>query len=148
MGGNCGSSLAPGTQCTLILEGANDHKTTGTVTITTNASSKPETFQITKSLNGDGNVGPLVSAFPISLQFSSQLIGSTSPVQKITLQNAGTGSAQIAGITLGQPFNQTNNCPSVLNPSSSCTISVTYTAATTNDYSTLSIGLIKNFRSM
>lgn len=141
MGGNCGSSLAPGTQCTLILEGADDHRTSGTVTIATNASSKPEIFQISKSPNGDGNVGPLVSAFPTSLQFPSQFIGSTSPPQEITLQNAGTEAAQVTGITVGQPFNQTNNCPAVLNPSTSCTISVTYNAATANDYNTLSIGL-------
>jgi hypothetical protein len=141
MGGTCGSSLAPGTQCTLILEGADDHRTSGTVTITTNASSKPETFKISKSANGDGNVGPLVSALPTSLQFPSQLIGSTSPPQKIILQNAGTETAQVTGITVGQPFNQTNNCPAVLNPSTSCTISVTYTAATANDYNALSIGL-------
>jgi hypothetical protein len=141
MGGNCGSTLAPGTQCTLILEGADDQRTSGTVTITTNASTKAETFKISKSPKGDGNVGPLVSAFPTSLQFPAQFIGSTSRAQKIILQNAGTGAAQITGITLGQPFNQTNNCPAVLNPSSSCTISVTYTAATSNDYNALSIGL-------
>ena len=141
MGGNCGSSLAPGTQCTLILEGADDHKKSGTVTITTNASSKPESFQISKSPNGDGNVGPLVSAFPTSLQFSSQFIGSTSPAQIVTLRNAGTEAAQITGITLGQPFSQTNDCPALLNPSASCSITVTYTAVTSNDYNTLSIGL-------
>jgi Beta-propeller repeat/Abnormal spindle-like microcephaly-assoc'd, ASPM-SPD-2-Hydin len=141
MGGNCGTSLAPATQCTLILEGADDHKTSGTVTITTNANSKPETFKISKSANGDGNVGPLVTAFPTTLQFPTQFIGSTSPAQNITLQNTGTGIAQITGITLGQPFNQTNNCPAALNPSSSCTISVTYTAATSNDYNAVSISL-------
>jgi hypothetical protein len=141
MGGNCGSSLAPGTGCTLILEGADDHKSTGSVTITTNASSKPQTIKLSKSPNGDASVGPLVSAFPISLQFPYQYIGTTSAPQTITLQNAGTQGATITGITLGQPFNQTNNCPAVLNPLSSCTISVTYTAATSDDYNAVSIGI-------
>lgn len=141
MGGNCGSSLAPGTQCTLILEGADDHKTRGTVTITTNASSKPETFQISKPANGDGNVGPLVSALPTSLQFPSQFIGSTSLPQTITLQNAGTEATEFTGITAGPAFSQTNNCPATLNPSTSCTIWVTYTAATALDYGPLYIQL-------
>ena len=141
MGGNCGSSLPPGTGCTLILEGAADHKYTGTVTITTNASTKPETFTLSKSPNGDASVGPVVSAFPTTLWFESQYIGTTSPSQTITLQNAGTQAATITGITLGQPFNQTNNCPTVLNPSASCTISVTYTAASYQDYNGVSIGL-------
>lgn len=141
MGGNCGSSLAPGTGCTLILEGAADHRSTGTVTITTNATTKPETFTLSKSPTGDASVGPLVSAFPTSLWFDSQYIGTTGPSQTLTLQNAGTQAATITGITVGQPFNQTNNCPTVLNPSSSCTISVTYTAATYYDYNSISIGI-------
>ena len=142
MAGNCGSSLAPGAGCTLILEGADDHRTSGTVTITTNASSKPETLTLSKSPNGDGSVGALVSAFPTYLQFQPQLIGTTSRSQKITLQNAGTQAATITGITLGQPsaFNQTNNCPATLNPSAACTISVTYTAATPADYNAITIG--------
>jgi hypothetical protein len=140
-GGNCGTSLAPGTGCTLILEGADDHRSTGTVTITTNASQKPETFGLSKSPNGDPNVGPLISASPATLLFGSQYIGSTSPSQTITLQNAGTEAATISGFTLGQPFNQTNDCPTTLNPSSFCTISVSYTPATSNDFNTLSIGI-------
>ena len=140
MGGNCGSSLAPGTGCTLILQGADDHKSTGKVTITTNAG-PPQTFALSKSPTGDPNVGPLVSAFPTQLQFPSQYIGTTSPPQVITLQNAGTEAATITGISLGEPFSQTNNCPPVLNPSSSCTMSVTYTAATSSDYNSVSIGL-------
>ena len=141
MGGNCGSSLAPGTGCTLILEGADDNKPSGTVTITSNASSKPETLVLSKSPKGDANVGPLVSGFPTSLWFNSQYIGATSPSQTITVQNAGTQAAAITGITLEQPFKQTNNCPALLNPSTSCTISVTYTAATYYDYNSVSIGL-------
>jgi hypothetical protein len=142
MAGNCGSSLAPGAGCTLILEGADDHRTSGTVTITTNASSKPETLTLSKSPTGDGSVGALVSAFPTYLQFQPQLIGTTSRSQKITLQNAGTQATTITGIALGQPsaFNQTNNCPTTLTPSTACTISVTYTATTPADYNTITIG--------
>jgi hypothetical protein len=53
MGGNCGTNFAPGTGCTLILEGADDKKTTGTVAIASNAYSKPQTFVISKSPTGD-----------------------------------------------------------------------------------------------
>jgi hypothetical protein len=141
MGGNCGSSLAPGTGCTLILEGADDHKSTGTLTLTTNANTKPETYTLSKAPSGDADVGALLSSFPTSLFFGPQYIGTTSSSQTVTLQNGGTQAATITGITLGQPFDQTNNCPAVLNPSTSCTITVTYTASTSNDYNTISIGL-------
>jgi hypothetical protein len=140
MEGNCGSSLAPGTGCTLILKGAADHKSTGTVTISTNASDTPVTLKLSKSPKGDFVEGPLLSAFPTLLEFEPQYIGSSSPSQTITLQNAGNQAATITGITVGQPFNQSNDCPAILNPSTTCTISVTYTAATINyDYSTISI---------
>lgn len=141
MGGNCGSTLAAGAGCTLILEGAKDGKTTGTVTLSTSAHGSPQSFVIAKSASGDADVGPLVTGFPTLLWFGPEYIGSTSAAQTVTLQNTGTKAASITGIDIGQPFSQTNDCPAVLNPSTSCTISVTYQAATTYDYNSLSISL-------
>jgi hypothetical protein len=145
LGGNCGGTLAPGTGCTLILVGAKDGRTKGTVTLSTSAHGAPQTFVIAKSPTGDADVGPLVSAFPTTLWFGPQYIGTTSTAQTVTLQNAGTKSASITGIDIGQPFSQTNDCPPLLGPSASCTISVTYQAATTYDYSSLSIALGQYF---
>jgi hypothetical protein len=139
-GGTCGSSLAPGTGCTLILEGAADHKTTGTVTIVSNAYSKPQKFVIQKSPTGD-QVGSILSIFPLSLQFPAQLIGTTSATQQIVLTNSGLLPATINSIEPIQPlaFSETNNCPGSLDPGSSCTISVTYTAATAQDSGQIAI---------
>ncbi len=139
-GGTCGSSLAPGTGCTLILEGAADNKTSGTVTITSNAYIKPQQFAISKSRTGD-NVGSIVTIFPIYVQFPSQLIGTTSAAQQIVIENSGLLPAAINSIQMIQPsvFNETNNCPAMLNAASSCTISVTYTATTAQDSAQLAI---------
>jgi hypothetical protein len=139
-GGNCGTSLAPGTGCTLILEGAADKKTSGTVTITSNAYSKPQRFVISKSPYGD-NVGSIVTVFPIYLQFPSQLIGTTSPAQQIVIENSGLLPAAIDSILMIQPsaFNETNNCPPMLNAASSCAISVTYTPVSAQDSAQLAI---------
>jgi len=63
---------------------------------------------------------------PTTLTFS-QNIGSPSAPQTITVTNF--GGSNINGLTVSAtgPFSETNNCPSVLNPAVSCTISVTFT---------------------
>lgn len=139
-GGTCGSTLAPGTGCTLILEGAADNKNTGTVTITSNAYSQPQEFTIYKSPTGD-SVGSIFSIFPTYVQFPTQLIGTKSAVKRVVIQNFGLQAAAINSITMIQPsvFTQTNNCPALLNPASSCTISITYHAATVQDSAQLAI---------
>jgi hypothetical protein len=139
-GGDCGSSLAPGTGCTLILEGADDRKTTGTVTITSNAFSKPQEFVISKSPYGDG-VGAILTIFPLYMQFPPQLIGTTSAALQIVIENSGLQPAAINSIQMIQPsaFNETNNCPAMLNPFTSCTISLTYTSASAQDSAQLAI---------
>ena len=141
-GGTCGSSLtlAPGTGCTLILEGAADKKTSGSVTITSNAYAKPQQLVISKSPTGD-SVGSILTIFPTYMQFPSQLIGTTSAAQRIVIENSGLLPAAINGIQMIQPsaFTETNDCPAMLNAASSCTISVRYTAATVQDSAQLAI---------
>jgi hypothetical protein len=140
LGGTCGSSLAPGTGCTLILDGAADQKTRGTVTIASDAYSKPQTFVIEKSPNGD-NVGSILSVVPLYPQFPLQLIGTTSSPQDIVISNSGLQPATIS-IQLPKPsaFAEKNNCPATLDTGNSCTISVTYTAETESDSAQLTIG--------
>jgi hypothetical protein len=140
MGGNCGTSLPPGTGCTLILEGAADNKTSGTVVITSNAYPKPQKFVISKSPSGD-SVGSILSIYPISVQFPSQLIGTTSAAQEIVIQNQGLQSAAIDSIRMIKPaaFVETNNCPALLLPFASCSITLKYKAATGQDSAQLAI---------
>ena len=139
MGGNCGSSIAPGGACNLILLGANDKKTQGSVTITSNAYAKPQTFQIRKSPTGD-SLGYSLAISPIYMEFPPQLIGTSSAAQQIVIQNQGLPAA-INSISINQPaaFTETNNCPALLDTGASCTISVTYTAATAQDFAGLAI---------
>jgi hypothetical protein len=139
-GGNCGATLAPGSGCTLVLLGAADHKTSGTVTISSNAALKPQTFTIKKSGNGD-SVGAIVNINPIGIQFPAQLIGTTSSSQQIVIENQGMQAAAINSIAMIEPsaFTETNNCPALLNPFTSCQITVTYTAATAGDSAQIAI---------
>jgi hypothetical protein len=141
-GGTCGTSVAPGSGCTLILEGKDDNKKSGTVTITSNAAKKPERFVIAKNPKGD-NVGAVISVYPPSLQFDRQLIGTTSSAQTVVIANSGLQSASITDIEIDPAgtFSQTNNCPAQIDPGTSCTISITYTAVNQLDSAALSVGV-------
>ena len=139
MQGNCGSNIAPGGACNLILLGANDKKTQGSVTITSNAYAKPQTFQIRKSPTGD-SLGYSLVISPIDVEFPPQLIGTSSATEQIVIQNQGLLAA-VNNISINQPspFTETNNCPALLDTGASCTISVVYTAATAQDSAGLAI---------
>jgi hypothetical protein len=140
MGGDCGSSLAPGTGCDLILEGAADNKSSGTVTISTNAYAVPQKFVIWKAPKGD-SVGPLITISPTGVQFPAQLIGTTSAAQQVVIKNMGLQQAAINSISMILPsaFTETNNCPALLNPADSCTVSITYKAATVQDSAQIAV---------
>ena len=139
MGGNCGSTIAPGSSCNLILLGANDKKTTGSVTITSNAYATPQKIEIRKSPTGD-SLGYSLSILPTYVQFPPQLIGTSSATQQIVIQNPGLPAA-INSISIIQPaaFTETNNCPAMLDTEASCIISVTYSASTGQDSAQLAI---------
>ncbi|MDR3763337.1 MAG: choice-of-anchor D domain-containing protein [Acidobacteriota bacterium] len=67
-----------------------------------------------------------ISLSPSSLSFSAQNVNTTSTAKKVTLLNSSTKSLTISSITAPANFGQTNNCPSTLAASASCTISVTF----------------------
>jgi hypothetical protein len=122
---NCGSSVQAGGSCTISVTFAPKVAglRTGTVMITDNASSSPQSV----TLLGEATA---VSVSPTSLSFGSQKVGTTSQPQTVTVTNNGTASITISKITfrLGQPgnFKQTTTCGSSLGGGSSCTVSVTF----------------------
>ena len=70
--------------------------------------------------------GPAVRLSPASLTFPDQVVFTTSKAKTVTLTNTGLGVLNIKSITVTGPFAQTNNCGTTVNPSASCTISVTF----------------------
>src|SRR6266851_2976315 len=79
------------------------------------------------SLSGTGfTPAPAVSLSPASVNFSPQIVGTTSAPQPVTLANTGTASLSVSSISASQPFAQTNNCPAVLAAAANCTINVTF----------------------
>jgi hypothetical protein len=70
---------------------------------------------------------PAVSLSPTSLTFSTQLKGTTSPPQTVTLTNTGTGTLALTAVKTASPFSQTNTCSGSIAAGASCTISVSFT---------------------
>jgi hypothetical protein len=93
---------------------------------TVNASNSPQTV----NLSGTG-LGGTASLSASSLTFASQLVGTTSSAQQVTLQNTGNQALSITSISLtgadSGDFSLSQNCGSSLAANASCQISVTFT---------------------
>jgi hypothetical protein len=122
---NCDSaSLAVGASCSISV--AFDPTSTGTRTaqiqVTDSASNSPQTI----GLSGTASTLVLTPAAP--LDFGSQVIGTTSPAQTVTVTNQGTTSVTFTSITASGPFAEADDCTKVPIPAgTNCTINVTFT---------------------
>jgi hypothetical protein len=101
------------------------------------------THSITAIYSGDSNFmgstsrvlsqvvqGPTVKLSPPSLTFPMQVVFTTSAAQTVTLSNTGLGILVVKSIAVPGPFTQTHTCGTTVNPSASCTISVTFKPST------------------
>jgi hypothetical protein len=75
--------------------------------------------------------GTIVKVSPLSINFGSQAVGTTSPAVPVTLSNKrnvtlNISAIQVTGANAGD-FAQTNNCGNSLPAGESCKIKVTFT---------------------
>lgn len=75
-----------------------------------------------------------VSLSASTLNFSPQLLGTTSNTQTITVTNSGFSSLSITAITVNGAFRQTNNCPATFAPAWTCTINVSFAPTATGNF--------------
>ncbi len=125
---SCPTTLLAGANCSISVTFS--PTTSGTLsanlTITDNASGSPHTV----SLLGTG-VAAGVQFSPTALTFASQVVGTTSPAQVVTLTNTGSTALTITSITASTNFGQTNNCGSSVAAGAACSITMTFTPTTT-----------------
>jgi hypothetical protein len=67
-----------------------------------------------------------VNASPTALTFSSQVTGTTSAAQTVTVSNPTSAAASVSSIATSGAFAQTNTCGSSIGANGSCTVSVTF----------------------
>jgi len=125
----CGSHLPPGASCTISVTFAPTQTgpRTASLTITDNGAGSPQLV----SLSGTGvTSGPNATLSTTNLTFTTQLVGTTSPPQAVTLSNYGSVTLAINRIAITGTdrgdFAQTNTCGSSVAPGASCAISVTF----------------------
>jgi hypothetical protein len=126
----CGSSLAANSSCSISVtfKPTTQGAANGTLTVTDNSGYFSSTTQML-SMTGTG-IGPTAGVAPTGLTFTSQLVGTSSATQGVTLSNSGTAALTIASIaiggTSGGDFSQTNNCGTSVAAGASCAITVTF----------------------
>ncbi|HVI08183.1 MAG TPA: choice-of-anchor D domain-containing protein, partial [Candidatus Binatia bacterium] len=133
---NCTSQVNPGGQCSMLMTftPAITGGRTGEATISYTLGSA--TSQLEVALSGTG-LAPVISFTPSSVSFGSQIVGTTSATQVVTLRN--TGSSGLTGplgsggpvISINGDFSQTNNCSSGLSTGGSCTMTISFAPAAT-----------------
>jgi hypothetical protein len=75
---------------------------------------------------------PVATLTPTSLTFASQVVGTTSSAQSVTLKNTGTATLNITGVVFtGDFFSPSKTCGTTLAAGASCTISVAFTPKAT-----------------
>jgi hypothetical protein len=122
---NCGSVLSGNTSCTIAVT----FKPTG-------IDARLANLVITDSAVGGSGTAPLIgtgtvaSISPANLVFTPQTVGTTSPVQTITLTDASPAALTITGIAItgknAADFVQTNTCGTGIAGRTNCTVSVTF----------------------
>ena len=97
----------------------------GTLTIHSDAPGSPHQMKLSGK-------GVTLRLSPSDLSFwEKQGLGSSSSPQAITLQNLGPSTVTLSSIQPTGDFSRTHDCPTSLVPSTSCTISVTFTPTAT-----------------
>jgi hypothetical protein len=122
----CSSPVAAGASCTVnvTFTPTGTGTRTGTIVMSDNAPSKSQTVQVT-------GTGSTVGVAPVSLTFPTQVVGTSSSAQIVTLSNQGSNALAIASITVTGDFGESNTCGSSLAAGASCPISIVFTPTTT-----------------
>lgn len=134
----CPTNLAPNASCviTVTFTPGKSGSRNATLTVYDNAS----TGSSTAAMTGSGSA-PTAKLSPATDSFGNQKTGTTSNAKISTLTNTSTNGAilNVTSITMSgtdtTEFAQTNTCPATLAPNATCTISVTFTPASTGSES-------------
>ncbi len=98
-----------------------------------------ENFPATSAWSNVATAGPApianLTPKPLGLGFANIVVGTTSPLQTVTLTNTGASTLTISGITLGgtdaNQFTMTTTCGASLAVNAACAIRVTFKPTTT-----------------
>ena len=121
---NCGTTLAAGANCSISVT----FTPAASGSLTANVGLPGNSYGVGSAHRNRCRAG--ISLSQTSINFGSQVMGSTSPVQSFSLTNTGTADLSLSGIAVtganSADFAQTNACGSTVAAGASCTINVTF----------------------
>jgi hypothetical protein len=119
------NGLSPGESCVISVRFSPTAGglRSGQLTIVSNSGSTN-----TVNLSGNGTGALTLSTVPVI--FSDQRIGTTSADTNLNLSNTGSVGMTVSGIVMFGDFSSSNDCPAMLGPGSSCTISIRFSPTT------------------
>jgi hypothetical protein len=129
-GTTCGSSVAPGGNCTLsaVFKPTAPGSKSGLLAVSDSASTKPQIIELQ-------GVGTVVSLSPAQLSFPPQKVGTKSTPKTVMVTNTSSTAITFSGAKITgtnfKDFSETNTCGSQIGPGASCTVSVTFTPSQT-----------------
>ena len=126
---NCGWGQNAGGQCTFRVTFTPTAAGSQSATLIIGDTGANAPHSVT--LSGIGaDAGPAMDLFPVSLNFGTLAMGSSSAAETVTLTNMGNLALSITGIAIAGAnpgsFKQTNTCGSSVAAGANCTISVTF----------------------
>jgi hypothetical protein len=125
----CLPSLAAGANCGITVTFRPVQAGPRVAAITINDDTEGSPHQL--GLNGIGlSPGANATLSATSLTFSGQEVGTTSPLQTLTLTNYGEATLSIANVAASGNFSESNNCAPTLAPGANCPINVSFSPAT------------------
>ncbi len=131
---DCGDTLAADATCTLnvVFTPTAEQQYDGSVTITDDASSSPQTISLTGAGIAAGQ--PDASLSKQLVEFGNQLVGTTSAAQSVVLTSTGTVNLAITSITASADFAVTHDCVTPLAPDASCNLNITFIPPSTGNF--------------
>lgn len=104
-GGTCGTTVAFGTSCTVIVAFTPTVAGTrsGTLNIAHSTTLTPVAIALTGTGSGAVATAPVASISPTALTLASTAIGATSAAQNVTVSNTGNAALSISALTLSNP---------------------------------------------
>lgn len=118
----CGTSLAANTSCQLLVvfQPVTPGAATGVLTMVDDSGTQ------TVQLNGIGTAPPTDTLSVASLTFPGTIVGTNSLAQPVAIANSGDNPLTSIAISIGGPFQQSNNCTTQLSGGQNCAINVTF----------------------
>jgi hypothetical protein len=124
-GGTCPSSLAAGASCSVPVVFDPVQAGTRTATLEVRAAATGSPFTV--GLTGSAVLPAFLLPSPASLSFPSTPQGGTSATQTITITNTGGATALLGTASVsGDYILSGNTCGTVLNPSTSCAVTIVF----------------------